>query len=72
MIEYMTWKEANDKIAKIYEPESNNKFCPLINGACKKDCVCWQKPSIREAGPKTDEKRFYIYNGHCGNAMFFK
>ena len=40
-------------------------FCPLTNGFCRADCVCYQGPYIHEGAGK-----YRVDKGYCGNAMF--
>lgn len=42
------------------------QFCPLINGLCRKSCVCCQKPHILGEG-----ELHSVHDGSCLNAMLF-
>ena len=55
------------------EADKNNtgaypEFCPLINGKCNPDCVCWFKSIIKDAG----KDNWYATPAYCGNQMFWR
>ncbi len=41
------------------------EFCPLIPGRCKKECVCYVRPYIRQW-----DNKFRVEDGYCSNGMF--
>ena len=59
-----TPKEA-EETRKAMERVKPREFCPLMNGFCRADCVCYQGPYIQEDGGK-----YRVGKGYCGNAMF--
>ena len=66
------------ELAQIAVDAKNRKeptqFCPLINGACRKDCICWVSYIQSNAsGVSYNIKSvdtWYARDGYCNNAMF--
>jgi len=40
-------------------------FCPLINGPCNPECVCFFPAKIWR-----ESNNIYVYDSYCNNAMF--
>ena len=62
----MNYAEAEKKAKE--QDEKYGPFCPLINGECKTDCVCYinAHPVAHSAG----DNRWYVSGGSCANHMF--
>lgn len=55
----MTEEEAKAKLQGFQNDSLG--FCPLIEEGCKKTCVFYAKPYVKEIGGTDD---FHVY-GHC-------
>lgn len=67
---FNTEEEANERAIEINENVAPPYFCPLINGHCKKDCVCWAKVRSIANMKASDRQGFSLFGFYCGNAMF--
>jgi hypothetical protein len=57
----------------IVNRKFNPYFCPLINGECRTNCVCWKPARISTYKPHVTESEPYaVVDFCCGNAMFFE
>jgi len=57
-------RELNAKYAK------NLPFCPMINGTCRQDCICFQEAQIYEpARAKDDPVKLITWEPGCNNTM---
>lgn len=62
--------EAEAKVeAKIKNDAVPKEFCPLINGMCHKDCICWSPSVPRKYG---SSGKYITTVPHCGNMMFWR
>lgn len=43
-------------------------YCPLINGDCDHNCICFKKIEVYADGSHADAK-WFIRGGCCGNKM---
>ena len=60
-------KEKAKKEAKEQD-EQFSPFCPLINGECETDCVCYVNAQPVEHSIKSSG--WYVSGGYCANNMF--
>lgn len=62
----MTKEEAEFKVSVMnaLEPDWT---CPLINGWCKKTCVCYVPASVRSYNRDTE---YSVNSAYCDNKMF--
>jgi hypothetical protein len=72
MIHYETQEEAaterDIRISCIKKCVSvGERFCPLVNGSCVTNCVCFCMPHVTGR-----EKHWYVYGHYCSNEMFYK
>lgn len=60
------------KAVKQLKKEKFQKFCPLINGECNNDCVCFKdvllQPTAR--GNTPSPPIYVVYPKRCTNVMF--
>jgi len=63
MDEQAAKKEAAEK-NEAYKP----RFCPLINGTCRIDCVCFSKAEVVYCSQAVGE--YMSTYPHCRNGMF--
>ena len=68
MEENLTLEQAEKKVKEMNDSPSE-KFCPLINYGCRKDCVCFIKAWVKITS-KDGVKKYEPQSGYCGNAMF--
>ncbi len=61
----MSEESATSVLPIVQKQDEAEGFCPLTQDVCRKDCVCYQHPYKTPSGG-----RWYVYGGHCGNAMF--
>lgn len=63
---FKTEKEAKDeadkRVAK-YKP-----YCPLINGDCDHNCICFKPPEVYSESDR-EGAGWFIRGGCCGNKM---
>jgi len=69
----MKKEEAEEKLAELQAKQANrlerDVFCPLINGLCKINCVCFTTPYVYS---DNERREYYLCEGYCDNAMFSK
>jgi hypothetical protein len=65
---YKTREEAALVADNKNEQSNSTVFCPLINGQCRKDCVCWNKFFVVSMPPR-DSKSYAVFGGKCGHSM---
>ncbi len=64
----MTKKEAEKQLKRDLA-KYPDWYCPLINGMCQSNCVCYQKAYIIHND--CDKEIWYLRKGRCFNVMFF-
>lgn len=58
-MELLDKQEAEKKLRKELNKKIN-KFCPIINADCRKDCVFFQKAHLEKVGSK-----YELYKNYC-------
>jgi len=64
MNKYETLEEAEVALEEL-KAQRPTWFCPLINGPCNPECVCFFPAKIWSGS-----KDIYVYGSYCNNAMF--
>lgn len=44
-------------------------YCPLINGICIKDCICYYAGDIHEPAPASQKKYWMVHYPGCTNVL---
>lgn len=61
LVSALEWLEQNKEKAR------NLKFCPLINGKCNPECVCYVEPVVEHLNARN-----VVISGFCANRMLRK
>ena len=64
-------EEAEEEVLRLTEL-GPTRFCPLIRGTCRGNCICIITPTIRSTTPiNKEEVQWHVYGWSCENAMFW-
>ena len=53
-------------------PDNLNTFCPIMNGICRSDCVCFEPSNlieVKQASYTNVRTLWYYYSCYCNNYM---